>query len=68
MTKAQVVSYSNKVEINPTFDYVYSDDQPKGRVVRQSPNANQSIQQGGNVAVWISRGPKKDNSESAEEL
>ncbi|APR08459.1 Stk1 family PASTA domain-containing Ser/Thr kinase [Lentilactobacillus parabuchneri] len=63
MTRAQVVSYSNKVEINPTFDYVYSDDQPKGRVVRQSPNANQSIQQGGNVAVWISRGPKKDDSD-----
>lgn len=63
MTKAQVVSYSNKVEINPTFDYVYSDDQPKGRVVRQSPNANESIQQGGNVAVWISRGPKKDSSD-----
>lgn len=63
MTKAQVVSYSNKVEINPTFDYIYSDDQPKGRVVRQSPNANESIQQGGNVAVWISRGPKKDSSD-----
>lgn len=63
MTKAQVVSYSNKVEINPTFDYVYSDDQPKGRVVRQSPNANESIQQGSNVAVWISRGPKKDSSD-----
>ncbi|MEE8823892.1 serine/threonine-protein kinase PrkC [Lentilactobacillus sunkii] len=63
MTKSQVVAYSNKVEINPTFDYTYSSDQPKGRVVRQSPNANESIQQGGNVAVWISRGTKKDNSD-----
>lgn len=58
MTKSQVVNYANKEEINPTFDYVYSNDQPKGRVVRQSPGANEVIQQGGNVAVWLSRGAK----------
>lgn len=63
MTKSQVIAYANKVEINPTFDYTYSSDQPTGRVVRQSPNANESIQQGGNVAVWISRGTKKDSSD-----
>ncbi len=63
MSKAQVVSYANKEEINPTFDYVYSSDQPKGRVVRQSPSANTSIQQGGNVAVWLSRGPKAKASD-----
>ncbi len=31
MTKSQVIAYANKVEINPTFDYTYSSDQPKGR-------------------------------------
>lgn len=58
MTKAQVVSYANKEKINPTFDYVYSNNQKKGRVVRQSPAANDSIQQGGNIIVWLSRGPQ----------
>ncbi|MDH5104341.1 Stk1 family PASTA domain-containing Ser/Thr kinase [Lentilactobacillus diolivorans] len=58
MSKAQVISYANKEEINPTFDYVYSSDQPKGRVVKQSPAANTSIRQGGNVAVSLSRGSK----------
>lgn len=67
MTKAQVVSYANKEKINPTFDYVYSNEQKKGRVVRQSPAANNSIQQGGNIIVWLSRGPQakaKDQLES----
>lgn len=64
MTKAPVVSYANKEEINPTFDYVYSDDQPKGRVVRQSPGANEVIQQGGNVAVWLSRGSKSSKQDT----
>lgn len=67
MTKAQVISYANKEKINPTFDYVYSNEQKKGRVVRQSPAANESIQQGGNIIVWLSRGPQakaKDQLES----
>lgn len=58
MTKAQVVSYANKERLNPTFDYVYSNREAKGKVVSQSPAAQTSIQQGGNVAVWLSRGPK----------
>ncbi|EHO51147.1 Stk1 family PASTA domain-containing Ser/Thr kinase [Lentilactobacillus kisonensis] len=64
MIKAQVVNYANKEEINPTFDYVYSNDQPKGKVVRQSPGANEIIQQGGNVAVWLSRGPKSSQKDA----
>ncbi len=61
MTKDQVISYTNKYELNPTFEYVYSDGQPNGRVVRQSPRAGQTIRQGSNIAIWISRGSQNNS-------
>ncbi|AQW22015.1 serine/threonine protein kinase [Lentilactobacillus curieae] len=61
MTKEQVVDYSNTAEINPTFEYAYSNDTPKGKVIRQAPVAGERIQQGGSLMVYISRGKKTSN-------
>lgn len=59
MSKEQVISYMNEQGINPVFDYVYSNIQDKGKVVKQSPGAGQTIQQGSSVVVYLSRGKQK---------
>lgn len=59
MTKAEVIDYMNSMEINPIFDYVYSSIQKKGRVVKQSPVAGHTVQQGSSVMVYLSRGKRK---------
>ncbi|WP_268913034.1 Stk1 family PASTA domain-containing Ser/Thr kinase [Lentilactobacillus sp. SPB1-3] len=61
MTKDQVVDYTNKVKLNPTFDYAYSDDVPNGEVISQTPAADEQVQQGSSIMVYISRGKKTSN-------
>ncbi|WP_283678205.1 Stk1 family PASTA domain-containing Ser/Thr kinase [Lentilactobacillus sp. Marseille-Q4993] len=68
MTKQQVVNYANEVELNPTFDYEYSDQQKSGRVISTTPKAGVNIQQGSNVAVTISRGKKPVKQKKQEQL
>ncbi|MCY9806895.1 Stk1 family PASTA domain-containing Ser/Thr kinase [Lentilactobacillus senioris] len=59
MTKEQVINYMNDNGINPVFDYVYSNIQAKGKVVKQSPGAGQTVQQGSSIMVYLSRGKQK---------
>lgn len=62
MTKEQVINYMNDNGLNPVFDYVYSNIVDKGKVVKQTPGANQVIRQGASVMVSLSRGKRKAES------
>lgn len=61
MTKAEVVDYAQKHNLNPVLSYQNNDQQPKGRVVSQSPLSGSKTYRGNDLNVVISRGPVHKN-------
>jgi len=67
-TKAQAQSYATNHNLNLAFDYAYSSDVTKGRVIKQSPGEGAVVQEGDEVTLTLSRGAESESSSSVDQF
>lgn len=67
-TKAQARSYATNHNLNLAFDYAYSSDVTKGRVIKQSPGEGAVVQEGDEVTLTLSRGAESESSSSVDQF
>ncbi|MCH4123445.1 MAG: Stk1 family PASTA domain-containing Ser/Thr kinase [Levilactobacillus sp.] len=67
-TKAQAQSYATNRNLNLAFDYAYSNDVAKGRVIKQSPGEGAVVQEGDEVTLTMSRGVESESSSSVDQF
>lgn len=67
-TKSQAQSYATSHNLNLAFQYAYSSDVAKGRVIRQSPGEGAVVQEGDEITLTMSRGDQSDSSSSVDEF
>ncbi|WP_203638708.1 Stk1 family PASTA domain-containing Ser/Thr kinase [Levilactobacillus wangkuiensis] len=67
-TKAQAQGYATNHNLNLAFDYAYSSDVAKGRVIKQSPGEGAVVQEGDEVTLTLSRGAESESSSSVDQF
>lgn len=67
-TKRQAQSYATNHNLNLAFQYAYSSDVAKGRVIRQSPGEGAVVQEGDEITLTVSRGTQSESSSSVDEF
>jgi len=67
-TKAQAQSYASNHNLNLAFQYAYSSDVEKGRVIRQSPGEGAVVHEGDEVTLTLSRGAESESSSSVDQF
>lgn len=67
-TKAQAQNYATDHNLNLAFDYAYSNDVTKGRVIKQSPGEGAVVQEGDEVTLTMSRGMESQSSSSVDQF
>lgn len=67
-TKRQAQNYATDHNLNLAFQYTYSNDVDKGRVIRQSPGEGAVVQEGDEITLTISRGDQSESSSSVDEF
>lgn len=67
-TKAQAQKYATDHNLNLAFDYAYSGDVTKGRVIKQSPGEGAVVQEGDEVTLTLSRGVESESSSSVDQF
>jgi len=67
-TKAQAQSYATNHNLNLAFDYAYSSDVTKGRVIKQSPGEGAVVREGDEVTLTLSRGAESESSSSVDQF
>ena len=67
-TKRQAQSYATDHNLNLAFQYAYSSDVAKGRVIRQSPGEGAVVQEGDEITLTMSRGAQSESSSSVDEF
>ncbi|NLR31307.1 Stk1 family PASTA domain-containing Ser/Thr kinase [Levilactobacillus tujiorum] len=67
-TKSQAQSYATNHNLNLAFQYAYSNDVAKGRVIRQSPGEGAVVHEGDEITLTMSRGDRSESSSSVDEF
>ncbi|WP_125762371.1 Stk1 family PASTA domain-containing Ser/Thr kinase [Levilactobacillus mulengensis] len=67
-TKAQAQGYATNHNLNLAFDYAYSSDVAKGRVIKQSPGEGAVVREGDEVTLTLSRGAESESSSSVDQF
>lgn len=67
-TKAQAQKYATDHNLNLAYDYAYSSDVSKGRVIKQSPGEGAIVQEGDEVTLTLSRGTESESSSSVDQF
>ncbi|KRL93080.1 Stk1 family PASTA domain-containing Ser/Thr kinase [Levilactobacillus hammesii] len=67
-TKRQAQNYATDHNLNLAFQYAYSNDVDKGRVIRQSPGEGAVVQEGDEITLTMSRGDQSESSSSVDEF
>ncbi|WP_125582894.1 Stk1 family PASTA domain-containing Ser/Thr kinase [Levilactobacillus cerevisiae] len=67
-TKAQAQRYATDHNLNLAYDYAYSSDVSKGRVIKQSPGEGAIVQEGDEVTLTLSRGTESESSSSVDQF
>ncbi|MDQ0206405.1 Stk1 family PASTA domain-containing Ser/Thr kinase [Alkalicoccobacillus murimartini] len=62
-TEAEARAYFNEYSLRGRFSFEYDDSIAEGRVISQSPEPFEMLDQGSDVEIVISRGPEEDETD-----